>query len=232
MALVHAQAGDATFLLGRSSGEWQSWAAEKGIEPLLEFKPQADAARCIVVAVPDPDLEDAAMETAARLDGGEGRTVVHVSGIHGLAPLAPFSTLGAATGALHPLLPFAKNSETGGIVGSLATLLAAEADAPEIAAQIQAVVCLAYPFHPAGKPDRPRTAHLADLATPTLIVQGDRDALGNRDEVAGYTLSRKIQLHWCPDGNHDLTPSKRSGFTQEGNWEGAMDAVAEFLRRL
>lgn len=116
--------------------------------------------------------------------------------------------------------------------GRMATLLAAEADAPEIAAQIQAVVCLAYPFHPAGKPDRPRTAHLADLATPTLIVQGDRDALGNRDEVAGYTLSRKIQLHWCPDGNHDLTPRKRSGFTQEDNWEGAMDAVAEFLRRL
>ncbi|MFP6774063.1 MAG: alpha/beta family hydrolase [Alphaproteobacteria bacterium] len=112
--------------------------------------------------------------------------------------------------------------------GRMATLLAAEDDAPEIAA----LVCLAYPFHPPGKPDRLRTAHLADLATPTLIVQGDRDALGNRDEVAGYTLSKSVRLHWCPDGDHDLTPRKRSGFTQEGNWEGAMDAVAGFLAGL
>lgn len=128
LALVHARAGDATFLLGRSSGEWQSWAAEQGIQPLLESNPEADAARRIVFAVPDPDLEDAAMETASRLDGGEGRAVVHASGIHGLAPLAPFSTLGAATGALHPLLPFAETPDPGGLAGGLATLLAAAPD--------------------------------------------------------------------------------------------------------
>lgn len=113
--------------------------------------------------------------------------------------------------------------------GRMATLLAAADEPPEFAAQIQAVVCLAYPFHPAGKPDRLRTEHLAGLSTPTLIVQGDRDALGTREEVEGYELSRQIRLHWCPDGNHDLTPRKKSGFTKEDNWNGAMDAVAGFL---
>ena len=64
------------------------------------------------------------------------------------------------------------------------------------------------------------------------MVQGERDALGNRDDVANYGLSSKIELHWCADGNHDLTPRKRSGHTREDNWEGAMDAVSKFLNAL
>ena len=109
--------------------------------------------------------------------------------------------------------------------GRMATLLAAEAEAPEIAA----LVCLSYPFHLAGKPDHPRTDHLAELAPPSLMVQGERDALGNRADVAGYELPDNMQFHWCPDGDHNLTPRKRSGHAQAGNWRGAMDAIAEFL---
>ena len=109
--------------------------------------------------------------------------------------------------------------------GRMASLLAAEPDAPEV----QALVCLGYPFHPAGKPERLRTEHLADLALPSLFVQGERDKLGSRAEVEGYTLSNAIRFHWCPDGNHDLKPRKRSGFTQDGNWQAAMDAAAVFL---
>ncbi len=109
--------------------------------------------------------------------------------------------------------------------GRMASLLAADEEPPEISA----LVCLGYPFHPAGKPDRLRTEHLGELSPPSLIVQGERDALGNRDEVEGYTLSKNIQIHWCPDGDHDLTPRKRSGHTQDGNWRGAMDAIAGFL---
>jgi predicted alpha/beta-hydrolase family hydrolase len=109
--------------------------------------------------------------------------------------------------------------------GRMATLLAAEAHAPEIAA----LVCLGYPFHPARQPGRPRTAHLAELTPPSLVVQGERDALGNRADVAGYNLPDNMQFHWCPDGDHNLTPRKRSGHAQEANWNGAMDAIAKFL---
>ncbi len=72
----------------------------------------------------------------------------------------------------------------------MASLLAADEEPPEISA----LVCLGYPFHPAGKPDRLRTEHLGELSPPSLIVQGERDALGNRDEVEGYTLSKNIQI--------------------------------------
>ena len=115
--------------------------------------------------------------------------------------------------------------------GRMASLLLAEDGGLESGHDLCALVCLGYPFHPAGKPDRLRTGHLAELSLPTLIVQGGRDPFGNRHEVEGYDLSKAIHFHWCPDGNHDLSPRKRSGHSTEANWAGAMDAVAAFLRR-
>src|SRR5690349_19117937 len=55
--------------------------------------------------------------------------------------------------------------------------------------RIAGLLCLGYPFHPVGKPDQLRTAHLAELQTPTLIVQGTRDPFGTREETARYKLS-------------------------------------------
>ena len=95
---------------------------------------------------------------------------------------------------------------------------------------IRGLVCLGYPFHPMGKPEQLRTAHLAELATPTLICQGERDTLGMRDEVAEYTLSPAIRIEWLPDGDHDLRPRKAvSGFTYRQNLEAMADAVSAFV---
>ena len=91
------------------------------------------------------------------------------------------------------------------------------------------LVCLGYPFHPPGKPDRLRTEHLATLATPALIVQGERDALGARAEVAGYRLAPGIAVVWAADGDHDLKPRKASGRSHEDNIAAAADAVAAFM---
>ena len=54
------------------------------------------------------------------------------------------------------------------------------------------------------------------MATPTLIVQGERDEYGTREEVEAYDLSPAIELSWIPDGNHGLVPRKRSGHSEEG----------------
>ena len=80
--------------------------------------------------------------------------------------------------------------------------------------KIAGLICLGYPFHPPAKPDQLRTAHLEDLATPTLIFQGTRDPFGTVDEVPSYAISKTIELVWLEDGDHDLKPRKRiSGFT-------------------
>ncbi|WP_454255350.1 alpha/beta fold hydrolase [Pseudomonas sp. Marseille-Q8238] len=106
--------------------------------------------------------------------------------------------------------------------GRMASLLADELGA-------DALVCLGYPFHPPGKLDKPRVAHLAELRTCTLIVQGERDALGKRETVSGYTLSPAIELHWLVAADHDLKPLKSSGWTHEQHLISAADAIAEFL---
>jgi predicted alpha/beta-hydrolase family hydrolase len=109
--------------------------------------------------------------------------------------------------------------------GRVASMIADELYA---AGDIRGLVCLGYPFHPMGRPEKVRTAHLVDLATPTLICQGERDIMGTRDEVAGYALSPAIAVSWAPDGDHDLKPRKASGHTFADNLAAAADAVAAF----
>jgi predicted alpha/beta-hydrolase family hydrolase len=53
-----------------------------------------------------------------------------------------------------------------------------------------AVLCLAFPVHPPGRPEKSRLAELDAVTVPTLVVQGDRDPFGmpparpGRDVVA------------------------------------------------
>lgn len=88
---------------------------------------------------------------------------------------------------------------------------------------MSALVCLGYPFHPPGRPDRLRAAHLATLRTPALLVQGTRDPFGSRDEVLGYALSPCIRLAWIEDGDHSFEPRARCGRPQD---EGLLRAIA------
>ncbi|MEH6482469.1 MULTISPECIES: alpha/beta family hydrolase [Pseudomonas] len=109
--------------------------------------------------------------------------------------------------------------------GRMASLLADELGA-------DGLVCLGYPFYAAGKQDKPRTAHLADLRTPTLIVQGERDIMGNFEAVAGYSLSDSIRLHWLKAGDHDLKPLKSSGFSHADHMLGAAQAISDVVDEL
>ncbi|MBL8644807.1 MAG: dienelactone hydrolase family protein [Rhodospirillaceae bacterium] len=99
-------------------------------------------------------------------------------------------------------------------------------------AKVAALICLGYPFYGAGKRDKPRTAHLETLKTPTLICQGERDPLGDRAAVEALTLSPAITMHWLPDGDHDLKPRKASGRTHDQNLHSALDGISTFLSAL
>jgi len=97
---------------------------------------------------------------------------------------------------------------------------------------VAGVVCLGYPFHPPGKPEKTRTDHLATLRTPTLICQGTRDSLGARPEVLTYDLSPAICVHWLEDGDHSFKPRQRSGRTERQNIDEAVAAAAAFVQDL
>lgn len=110
--------------------------------------------------------------------------------------------------------------------GRIASMVADEAG-------VRGLVCLGYPFHAPNKPDDARRVrHLQDLRTPCLIVQGERDPLGSRNDVSRYPLSPAINIHWLGDGDHGFKPRKASGRTQDENLEEALDAILAFLARL
>jgi predicted alpha/beta-hydrolase family hydrolase len=109
--------------------------------------------------------------------------------------------------------------------GRMASLIAAET-------AVRGCLCLGYPFHPPGKPERLRTEHLAALRCPTLIVQGTRDPFGTREELDAMELPAAVDVEWIEDGNHDLAPRKASGWNVEEAWDRAADLADRFLRAL
>jgi hypothetical protein len=109
--------------------------------------------------------------------------------------------------------------------GRIASMIADEAG-------VAGLVCLGYPFHPPGRPDNLRIAHLAELRTPALILQGTRDPFGTPDEVVGYALSHAIRVVWLQDGDHSFKPRKSSGRTSAQNIAEVIAAIAAFVRGL
>lgn len=94
---------------------------------------------------------------------------------------------------------------------------------------VMGCVCLGYPFHPVKRPATLRTAHLIGMKCPSLIVQGERDPFGTRDELAQVVLSNAITYAWIKSGDHDFKPPAASGLTQAQNLETAADVVADWI---
>lgn len=114
--------------------------------------------------------------------------------------------------------------------GRVASMIA---DQQRDAARIAALLCLGYPFHPPGKPEKLRTDHLRTLTTPTLICQGTRDIFGSQEEVSGYELSPAIEVHWFDDGDHDLKPRKAvTGLSHADHMRAMAQAVQAWSARL
>jgi hypothetical protein len=109
--------------------------------------------------------------------------------------------------------------------GRIASMVADEVRA-------RGLVCLGYPFHPPGRPEKLRTKHLETLETPALILQGTRDAFGTPEDVAGYALSPAIRVVWLEDGDHSWKPRASSGRTEAQNMADALAAMREFLTAL
>ncbi len=113
--------------------------------------------------------------------------------------------------------------------GRMASLLATSS---EHANRIFAVICMGFPFHPPGKPDRFRGEHLESIEIPTLILQGERDTFGTRNEINEWKLAEAVKVCFLPDGDHSFKPRVKSGRTLADNMQTAAHAVEDFLKEL
>jgi uncharacterized protein len=62
----------------------------------------------------------------------------------------------------------------------------------------KAVLCLAFPVHPPGRPEKSRLDELDAVTVPTLVVQGDKDPFGMPPDDGPQRTVVRV------DGNHSL----------------------------
>lgn len=113
--------------------------------------------------------------------------------------------------------------------GRIASQVAAT---PEAAEDIAALVFLGYPLHPPGRPDKLRDAHLPEIKSPMLFIQGSRDTFGTTDEIRD--LIKRLQLpatlYPIEGGDHSLKVPKKGNFPQAEIYESTMDEISRWLR--
>jgi len=96
--------------------------------------------------------------------------------------------------------------------------------------KVAAMACLGFPFHPPGKPEKYKGEHLAELQKPCLILQGERDTFGKREEFIDFDLSDSIRVEFIPDGDHSFKPRKSSGYTEQQNIALTVEKLSAFIK--
>jgi hypothetical protein len=112
--------------------------------------------------------------------------------------------------------------------GRAASMLAADGFACD------GLLLLAYPLHPAGKPEKLRDAHLAKIRVPVLCINGTRDTLCERPLMERAIAGLSWNMHWLEGADHSFHVLKSSGRTDlevmgevarvAGEWRRTLDA--------
>ncbi|MEP6742236.1 MAG: alpha/beta fold hydrolase [bacterium] len=94
--------------------------------------------------------------------------------------------------------------------------------------ELAGLVFLGYPLHPPGRPDKLRDAHLPQIKSPMLFVQGSRDAFGSPDELRATIKKHHLPatLHVVEGGDHSLRVPKTLGIPQDEVYASTMDAIS------
>lgn len=99
---------------------------------------------------------------------------------------------------------------------------------------VAGLIFFGFPLHPAGKPSDERARHLADVTTPMLFLQGDRDALADTGLLLPVIerLGQRGTLHMLAGADHSFRVLRGSGNTDAEVLAEALDAMADWLPRL
>jgi uncharacterized protein len=73
-----------------------------------------------------------------------------------------------------------------------------------------AIVCLAFPLHLPGRPEKSRLVDLLAPAVPRLILQGSKDSFGTAEEIrAAIDNARGISIVELPGADHGFRIARR-----------------------
>ena len=112
--------------------------------------------------------------------------------------------------------------------GRAASMLAAEGY------DCTGLLLLAYPLHPAGRPEQLRDAHLPAIRVPVLCLNGTRDALCTRElmEKVVQRVTAPWEMRWLEAADHGFHVLKRSGRSDADVLEEIGDATEAWVARL
>ena len=112
--------------------------------------------------------------------------------------------------------------------GRAASMLAADGFACD------GLLLLAYPLHPAGRPEQLRDAHLPAITAPVLSFSGTRDPLCRRDlmESALERVRTSWTMHWLEGADHSFHVLKSSGRTDAQVFDEIAGATSSWIKGL
>jgi predicted alpha/beta-hydrolase family hydrolase len=77
-----------------------------------------------------------------------------------------------------------------------------------------AIVCLAFPLHPPGRPEKSRLAELLTPHAPRLVLQGSKDSFGTAHEIrTAIGEAVGVTLVELPDADHGFRIGKSSAMS-------------------
>ena len=94
------------------------------------------------------------------------------------------------------------------------------------------LLLLAYPLHPAGKPEQLRDAHLARITMPVLCFNGTRDPLCRRDLMEAVAVGSNFEMHWLERADHSFHVPKSSGRTDADVLTEVGETTAVWVARI
>lgn len=94
-----------------------------------------------------------------------------------------------------------------------------------------AVVCLAFPLHPPGRPEKSRIAELLLPDVPVLVMQGECDTFGTASTVSAEVAGRDhIRVVEVPGADHGMKVLKSSTLNARAVAALVVESVGEFIR--
>lgn len=132
------------------------------------------------------------------------------------------SVAAAAREALAPGALFLAGHSMGGRAASMAVAEGLAADG---------LILFSYPWHPPGKADKPRTAHLGAIRPPVLCFTGTRDPFCDRNALSHFLgrLPSHWSQVWIEGADHGLDVLKKGGRTRADVLAGVSADLREWL---
>jgi predicted alpha/beta-hydrolase family hydrolase len=101
-----------------------------------------------------------------------------------------------------------------------------------LAGDAQGVVCLAFPLHLPGRPEKSRALELLMAGVPRLVLQGANDAFGSAEEVrAAIGAAPGVRIVELPGADHGFRVAKAATFTAADLRAALLSEIVDFIGR-